>query len=467
MTVRIFRHYIPTPLLVLGTAEWLVLTLSVYAAVFILLLQGWAGRDLSIDPLLPKALVFPIVLFVTMNAAGLYQFGLRDGPQGIAVRLVMSFVIGAAMMGLLFYTFPGLFIGNNAFAASLGLAFVGVALVRAVFYLLADSEVFRRRLLVLGAGSQAALIEQRLRRRTDRRGLNLVGYVHTRSEPDAVSPAKILRVRSTLLDLARENAVQEIVIAIDDRKANFPIDDLIECKMSGIHVIDLLTFLERQIGKIQLDILQPVNMVFLDGFSHAVLKKWEKRAFDVAMSLAMLSVAAPVMAITALAILAESGGRGPVLYRQDRVGRNGRVFSVVKFRSMRVDAEKHGVAQWACEDDPRVTRVGRFIRKVRIDELPQLWNVLRGDMSFVGPRPERPQFVAELSRRIPYYTLRHRVNPGITGWAQVRYPYGSSEKDAKEKLEYDLYYIKNYSVFLDLSILFQTVQVILTGQGAR
>ena len=466
MTIRIFRHYIPTPLVVLGTVEWLVLVLSVYAGVAVLLWEGVPLGAALVDPLLPRALVYPIVLLATMNAAGLYQLGLRDGPQGIAVRIVVSFLAGALLMALVFYAFPGLFIGYNAFAASLALGFLAIVVVRVVFYALTDHESFKRRILVLGAGSQASLIDQRLRRRSDRRGLTLAGYVHTRLEQDVVPASKVLKVESTLLDLVRRHDVSEIVIAVDDRRTHFPIDELIECKMSGIRVTDLLTFFERQTGQIPLDVLQPVNIVFLDGFSHAVLRNTSKRVFDVVVSLVMLALTLPLLLLTALAIKLEDGPGAPVLYRQDRVGRNGRVFQVFKFRSMRTDAEKNG-AQWASKNDPRTTRVGRILRQVRIDELPQLLNVLRGEMSFVGPRPERPEFVTDLSRKIPYYALRHRVDPGITGWAQVRYPYGSSERDAKEKLQYDLYYIKNYSVFLDLTILLQTVQVILSGQGAR
>ncbi len=466
MTVRIFRHYVPAPLIVLGTIEWAVLTLAVYAGVSMLLWEGIPLGGVALDPLLPKALIFPAVLLSTMSAAGLYQLGLRDGLQGIAIRLVASFLAGGLLLALLFYTFPGLFIGTNAFAASLGIAFLAIVVVRLAFYAVSDHDSLKRRILVLGAGPQASLIEQRMRRRSDRRGLNIVGYVHTRLEQDVVPRSKILKVDSTLLELAQRHEVSEIVIAVDDRRTNFPIDDLIECKMSGIRVIDLLTFFERQSGTIPLDVLQPVHIVFLDGFSHAVLRNTSKRVFDVAVSVGMLAVTFPVFLLTALAIKLEDGPRAPVFYRQDRVGRNGRLFKVIKFRSMRIDAERNG-AQWASKNDPRVTRVGSFIRKVRIDELPQLWNVLQGDMSFVGPRPERPEFVTDLSRKIPYYSLRHRVDPGITGWAQVRYPYGSSERDAKEKLQYDLYYIKNYSVFLDLTILLQTVQVILSGQGAR
>ena len=466
MTVRIFRHYVPTPMLLLGMVEGLLLTLAVYAGVWFVVHQGFPTGNAVLDPLLPRALLFPVIFLSTMSAAGLYQVGLRDGLQGIAIRLVSGLLAGGLLLGLVFYTFPRLYIGGLAFAASLAFAVVSIVAVRLVYYPLSAHEALKRRVLVLGAGPQANLIEQRLRRRSDRRGLTIVGYVHTRLEQDVVARSKLLKVETTLLELAERYRVSEIVIALDDRRSNFPIDELIECKMSGIRVTDLLTFFERQTGTIPLDVLQPVHIVFLDGFSHAVLRNTGKRFFDVLVSLGMLLVTLPVSLGTALAIKLGEGWRAPVFYRQDRVGRNGRLFKVVKFRSMRTDAERHG-AQWAAKDDPRVTRVGGLIRKVRIDELPQLWNVLQGDMSFVGPRPERPEFVTDLQHKIPYYSLRHRVDPGITGWAQVRYPYGSSERDAKEKLQYDLYYIKNYSMFLDLAILFQTVQVILSGQGAR
>ena len=466
MTVRIFRHYVPTPMLLLGAVEGLLLTLAVYAGVWVLVHQGFPTGNAVLDPLLPRALLFPAIFLSTMSAAGLYEIGLRDGAQGIAIRLAASFLAGGLLLGLLFYTFPRLYIGGLAFAASLTIAAVAVVATRLVYYAIVDHEVLKRRILVLGAGPQANLVEQRLRRHSDRRGLTIVGYVHTRLEQDVVPRSKLLKVETTLLELAERHRCSEIVIALDDRRSNFPIDDLIECKMSGIRVIDLLTFFERQTGTIPLDVLQPVHIVFLDGFSHAVLRNTGKRVFDLLASLGMLLVTLPVFLGTALAIKLEEGWRAPVFYRQDRVGRKGQLFKVIKFRSMRTDAERHG-AQWATRNDPRVTRVGGFIRKVRIDELPQLWNVLQGDMSFVGPRPERPEFVNDLQHKIPYYSLRHRVDPGITGWAQVRYPYGSSERDAKEKLQYDLYYIKNYSMFLDLAILFQTVQVILSGQGAR
>ena len=266
--------------------------------------------------------------------------------------------------------------------------------------------------------------------------------------------------------------VNEIVIAMDERRRNqdsgggIPLDDLLECRMSGIEICDVQAFIEREVCKVDVDLLHPSWMVFSDGFVHNVWRDITKRSFDVFTALSVLLVTLPVMAVTALIIWVEGRFRDPILYRQDRVGLNGETFSVMKFRSMRTDAEKDG-AVWAQQNDPRVTRVGAFLRKSRIDELPQLFNVLRGDMSFVGPRPERPVFVDELSENIPFYRERHRVKPGITGWAQLCYPYGASTEDAKEKLQYDLYYLKNHSILLDLVILLQTVEVVLVGDGAR
>ncbi|MFO1421972.1 MAG: TIGR03013 family XrtA/PEP-CTERM system glycosyltransferase, partial [Candidatus Competibacteraceae bacterium] len=232
-------------------------------------------------------------------------------------------------------------------------------------------------------------------------------------------------------------------------------------------ISDFLNFFERETGRIQLDALRPSSMIFSEGFQQALLKRTAKRLFDIVASLLLLALTWPFMCAATLAIWIESGGRGPILYRQTRVGFKDRLFEVIKFRSMRVDAEKDGVPRWAGKGDSRVTRVGAVLRETRVDELPQLFNVLRGDMSFVGPRPERPQFVAELNRKIPYYSMRHMVNPGITGWAQICYPYGASEQDAREKLQYDLFYIKNYSFFFDVVILLQTVHTILWGAGAR
>jgi sugar transferase (PEP-CTERM system associated) len=288
------------------------------------------------------------------------------------------------------------------------------------------------------------------------------------TEGDTVSaPADRLVLRPD--DLYRwsvDNDIDEIVVAMDDRRQGFPMHELLECRLSGIEVLELPSFLERETGKVRLDVLNPSWIIFGEGFRASPTQQVLARGLDVFASLGLLILASPLMLLAMLAIKLEDGRQAPLFYRQKRVGFHGRVFDVLKFRSMRLDAEKHG-AVYATQNDPRVTRVGLLMRKMRVDELPQLLNVLRGEMSFVGPRPERPEFVCDLEQKIPYYRERHTVKPGITGWAQLCYPYGSSERDTVEKLQYDLYYVKNRSLLFDLAILVQTVEVVLWGKGAR
>jgi len=464
--IRLFRHYVATSLVILSVSEGLIFILAVYVALSASFGHRAQVSDVAGTGVYPKALVFALVMLLTMTATGLYQRGLRDSVWGVAFRIGVGFLFGGFVLVLIADAFPDVSFGREEFLLAILTALLGVAMARLIFHGLVHHDTLRLRLLVLGSGAQAAQLMQ-LRRRSDWRGINLVGYVRMPYDQAAVEFNRVLDIKTNLLDLAREHDVDEIVIAVDNRRKTFPIEDLLECKMSGVRVTELLTFFERQFGRVRLDTLYPSSLIFLDGFSHAVVRRYSKRAFDALLSLTMLVVTLPVSALTALAIWIESGGRGPVFYRQERVGRNGVTFEVLKFRSMRVDAERDGVPTWATPNDSRITRVGRFIRSARFDELPQLINVLKGEMSFVGPRPERPKFVETLADRIPYYTMRHRVTPGITGWAQIRYPYGASEGDAREKLEYDLYYMKNYSSFLDLIILFQTVQVVLWGHGAR
>jgi sugar transferase (PEP-CTERM system associated) len=270
-----------------------------------------------------------------------------------------------------------------------------------------------------------------------------------------------------LLGFCERHDVDEIVVAMDDRRQEFPLRELLHCRINGIDVLELVSFLERETGAVRLDVLNPSWIIFSPGFRRSWARDLVGRMLDITASLMLLAIAWPVMLLAALAIKVEDGLSAPVLYHQDRVGNDGKVFRVRKFRSMNLDAEADGVARWATEEDGRVTRVGGWLRRSRFDELPQLWNVLRGDMRFVGPRPERPEFVASFSENLPYYNERHSVPPGLTGWAQLCYPYGSSEQDAVEKLKYDLYYIKNRSFLFDLAILIQTVEVIVFGKGAR
>jgi sugar transferase (PEP-CTERM system associated) len=268
-----------------------------------------------------------------------------------------------------------------------------------------------------------------------------------------------------LADYIAEHDIDELIVACDERRNNLPLDLLFDCKIRGTNIIEILDFIERETGQVAVNLVYPSWVIYSNGFSSTNdLRNALDWSFNAVLSLALLLVAWPLMLIAWLAIKLEDGIRAPTLFFQERVGLDGRVFPVIKFRSMRQDAEKQG-AVWATKDDPRVTRTGKLLRKYRVDELPQLWNVLRGDMGFVGPRPERPEFVKDLIMKIPYYNQRHNVKPGLTGWAQLKYPYGASEEDALEKLKYDLYYVKHRSFLLDLNILVQTVEVVLFGKG--
>jgi sugar transferase (PEP-CTERM system associated) len=464
--IRVFRHYLPRSLIILGIGEALILLGAVYLAVSFGVLEINPTARLLVGPIWSKGLVYVLLMMLIMAAAGLYQRGLREDPREMALRIGVALIIGTVIMAILGALASQLLIGSRALIVAFLFSFVGCAIYRALVYHYLDTAYFKRRVMVLGAGELAAQVE-RLRRRSDWQDMLLLGYVPVPGEYAVVSPEKLLTLESTLRELAQELRADEIVVAIGDRRRHFPIRDILDCKMEGIQIVDIVGFFERQTGRINLQALNPSSMVFADGIIQAVLKSYLHRFLDLIISLAVLILTLPLMLLAALAIWLESGFRGPILYRQTRVGRHAKLFRILKFRSMSVDAEQPGVARWAVPEDSRVTLVGGVLRKSRIDELPQLINVLKGEMSFVGPRPERPEFVEELANEIPFYDLRHRVNPGITGWAQICYPYGASNEDAKDKLEYDLYYIKNYSLFLDLMILIQTAQVILWGKGAR
>jgi len=294
----------------------------------------------------------------------------------------------------------------------------------------------------------------------------IVGFVPLPGEKHLVPVPSVLSAEGLLVSMVNKYNVSEVIVAVGDRRnGSFPIQELLECKLNGVTVSDCAKFYERERGQIRVDSLYPSWLVFGEGFEQGFLRRVVKRGFDSTASVILLVATFPVMLVTAFSILVEDGA--PILFRQERVGKGGKTFMVLKFRSMKNDAEKEGKPQWAAANDPRTTRVGRIIRKLRIDELPQIFNVLKGQMSFVGPRPERPYFVDQLSVKIPYYNTRHSIKPGITGWAQVRYQYGASVGDAIEKLQYDLYYVKNNSLFLDVIILIDTVQVVLLGKGGR
>lgn len=462
--IRIFRHYIPKFLVVMGAVEGLILFASVYMGVAPPFLESNPTGKLLVGELWPKAALYAGVLMVCMAGVGLYQRDLVADIRNVGLRVVVAATLGALVLAGILTVWPGMSIGGTAFAQAAIVSLVGIVAFRKVVYQFSEVERLKRRVLVLGAGERAAATLE-LEAQGEAREVVLLGYVHVRGETPVVPREQRAYVETTLLDLCTERHVEEVVVAIDEDAIEFPVGQIFDCKIHGIQVTDLVAFLERQRGCLQLDALRPSTMVFADGFVQAILRGYVHRGVDLVVGGTGMLLASPLLALTALAIFIESGFRGPILYRQIRVGRNGKHFEILKFRSMRTDAETDGRAQWAQKNDSRITRIGGFLRKTRLDELPQLVNVLRGTMSFVGPRPERPEFVESLAREIPYYEMRHLVNPGITGWAQVCYPYGASIHDARRKLEYDLYYIKNVSLFLDVTIIIQTAQVVVWGKG--
>lgn len=464
MSIRLFAMYLKVPIILLAMIESSLLIFAPYLAGVIV----YQDKFPSITPsgsLLPTALLFAALALGSMAAVGLYSTRQRTGLAGILVRVIAAVVNAGALSALVYYVLPVLRVDRSVLASTVVVGIAACFLVRVLFERVVDEDLFKRRVLVYGAGRRARSLLD-LRRRSDTRGFRIVGFMETPGDQAGAPADRLVPRPDDLFQWVLDNDVDEVVVAMDDRRQGFPMHELLECRLAGIEVVELPSFLERETGKVRLDVLNPSWIIFGDGFHASSWQQVLARVLDVVASLGLLVVALPVMLLAMIAVKIEDGLGAPLFYRQKRVGLRGQVFEVLKFRSMRLDAEKDG-AVYASKNDPRVTRVGSIMRKARIDELPQLLNVLRGEMSFVGPRPERPEFVCELEQRIPYYRERHAVKPGITGWAQLCYPYGSSEKDTIEKLQYDLYYVKNRSLLFDLAILVQTVEVVLWGKGAR
>lgn len=461
--IRLFGHYISKHFLLLGMLE-----LGVF---FVALLAGYCVRFSEYDfqllleneQLLSVACFYAVVMSITMAALGVYQMGLQD-RAGLVLRSGLAFLLTSMITSMAFYAFPEYTLGRGVFGFALLFSFVLVLMLREVFFRVVDRASFKHRLLVLGVGKQAKHLEYL---ETSDAGFIIVKFVRLHDKINCVPESKQVDINHSLLSIVLREEIDEIVVAVDDRREYLPVDDIIDCKMAGIKVYDLVMFYEKETARINVDLLYPGWVLFSGGFNVGIFRQYTKRAMDVLVSLVMLVGLSPFMLLICIASLVESRFRDPVFFFQVRVGLNGKPFSLYKYRSMRVDAEADGIARWATKNDSRVTTLGRIMRMARIDELPQLMNVLKGDMSMVGPRPERPEFVTRLAKEIPFYSERHRVKPGVTGWAQLRYQYGSTSNDAKHKLEYDLYYVKNVSLFLDLNILLLTVEVVLFGKGAR
>ncbi|MFV0476242.1 MAG: TIGR03013 family XrtA/PEP-CTERM system glycosyltransferase [Parahaliea sp.] len=467
-TVRVFNHHVHTVYYVLAVLEALLFFLAFHIGAYLYFEQSNAGSASYVNETLFRAALFALIMVSSLSATGLYKPHLREGSSGILLRLMSAFVIAILAVALVFYLMADLHLWRGVFAQSVIIALLMALLSRWLFNHVVDNNELKTRVLVLGAGQRANTAVSRMRRTSDRQSFEFVAFVRAPGEVVQIVDERVVELdEDELTDFVLAEDVDQIVVAMDDRRRALPVDQLVECRLDGVEVVEVATFFEREAGKIMLDFFSPSWLVFSDGFSMGSARRFTKRLFDILASFALLMVAWPLMLITLFAIWIEDGFSAPVIYRQRRVGLYGREFDLMKLRSMRVDAEGDGKARWAARNDNRITRVGAIIRRLRIDELPQILNVLYGDMSLVGPRPERPEFVHELEEKIPYYPVRHQVKPGIAGWAQLRYPYGASEEDAREKLQYELYYIKNHSLFLDCMIILATTEIVLFGQGVR
>ncbi len=458
--IRIFSHYVHRSVL---RGMLFDLGLVVLAALLLLGLQVHSVE--SVPMVGTHVMSFAAAMLVINSASGLYESGSTSSPGGAVARALLVLLVALPLTWLIFGLLPPSFANRQSVQLSMMAGVAALILRRAYLSHSTAAAAGRTRILIYGAGPAALVVADTLRKADP--NAHIVGFVAGPNERNpAVAAHQLIEPVGTLQNMALGLGVDEIVVALTERRAgSMPLRQLLDCKVSGTKVYDLNTHFEKTLGQIRVDFLSASWLIFGDGFNQGAMRTAVKRVFDIVSATLLSLVSAPAMLIAALAIKLES--RGPVFYRQERTGLIGETFSIVKFRSMRIDAEVDGKPQWASKNDSRVTRVGAVLRRLRIDELPQLFNVLRGDMSLVGPRPERPFFVEDLTQKIPFYALRHSVKPGVTGWAQVRYPYGATVEDSQEKLQYDLYYVKNHTLFLDLVVLIETVGVVLTGKGAR
>lgn len=460
--IRIFHHYVSRHLLVQMAIDFMALWVAVsFAAIALDSGTGWQVRA-SVKLGFVLAVATLLIAFI----AGLYQRGPIRAMSDLVKPAVMTSILAIplAYVGIMALR------GNRTDSSA---ALVLAVLIATAFVVTYRAQASRQRpgvlgsnrVLILGAGRGAQLVAQTLRA-SDRHS-TIVGFYPVKSDAERFVPeADLVDASMPLASAAAAAKATEIVVAITERRGGaMALDELLACRSHGVRVSDLSTYFERTQGQIRLDHVHAGWLIFGDGFNQGTVRTAVKRLFDIVSAMTLVVLSLPILLLTVILIKLDS--RGPILYRQERTGLDGQPFQVLKLRSMVQDAERAGQPQWAVKADARVTRVGRVIRLLRIDELPQLFNVLRGEMSLVGPRPERPVFVNLLTEQVPYYALRHSVKPGLTGWAQVRYQYGGSVEDAKEKLQFDLYYVKNHTLFLDLLILLKTINVVLTGKGAR
>lgn len=461
--IRVFSHWLPAnTLMQLGVD-------LILACIFLVLAIAWhePGNLRGIAAVWPYALLFTFGMMALNTLFGVYRRDAkRSAPRTSAFAVVILCFLPVVPMA---YGMLSPVARIETWREELGLALLlslGLtAAIRGYAMRNGFGMLRARRVMVLGTGTDAAAVEQSLA--GSEQHAHFVGFYPSHpDEATQVAHDRVLAHSDSLGSEARRLKVNEIIVAVREQRADAALArELLDCRLAGVRVLDLSSHFERAFGQVRLDSLRASWLIFGEGFRQGLVRRMVKRLFDILAATLLLAVLWPVMLLGTLLIVLESGF--PIFYCQDRVGHAGRLFRLVKFRSMRRDAEHDGKPRWASCKDARVTRIGGILRRLRIDELPQLWNVLKGDMSLCGPRPERPYFVDQLVREIPFYEARHSIKPGVTGWAQVRYRYGESVEDAAQKLQYDLYYVKNHTLFLDAVILFKTVGVVLTGAGAR
>jgi sugar transferase (PEP-CTERM system associated) len=456
----ILKKYYPTRHIVFFLGEGILIFFAISSIYFHL--ESSHSESVDIALLISKAMLATVTFQFCLYLFDLYDLSFPQALADTITRILRSFGIGCIFLAGLYFTFPALMISTKVFW--LGCLVIGatIGLWRFFYTVILERQLFTQPVVLLGSGMIAEKIASEIDKKKDS-GYRIVARLDNESGKGGENPSSNPNT-GNLSRICLDNKVEKIVVTLDNKRGKMPIEDLMACKLHGLKIVTGIEFYEGLAGKVMVEKVNPSWIIFSEGFKVGRFTCLTKRLIDIAISFTGLLLSLPISLVTALVIKLESPG--PVFYLQERVGEKGRSFKVIKFRSMRADAEKDG-AVWAHQNDTRVTRFGRFIRQVRIDEIPQMWNVLKGEMSFVGPRPERPIFVKQLATNLPYYSLRHNVKPGITGWAQICYPYGASEEDALRKLEYDLYYIKNLTLRMDLGIIFMTAKTILLQRGAR
>ena len=456
--IRLFKVYYPVRTLVLFAGETLIIWFS-FVMGTVLRNQDDYWLTLNVDGGYLKILAVTVIVLLVSHGFDLYDASTMSAGWDQVFRLL--FVLGLVSLALsaVGFVYPRFFPGNGSAIAGLVILTFTLFTWRAAYNWLVKQPYMRERVYVLGTGEKAQRLLNGLRRRPEL-GVEVIGWTG-----DIEGELKRESVAGHLLGVAREKGVHRVIVAMPDRRGTLPVEELLDLRLAGVKVEEAASWLEKISGRIEVDQLYPSWLIFAEGFRFSTFFRLVRRLLNFSVALLGLLLALPLIPFIVLAIRLDSAG--PVIYRQKRVGRRGATFFCYKFRTMRQDAEADTGATWATDDDPRITRVGKFLRSSRLDEIPQLWCVLKGDMHFVGPRPERPEFVDWLSTEIPYYGVRHVVRPGITGWAQVQYKYGNTQEDAREKLQYDLFYIKNASLGLDLLIIFQTVKIVILGRGAQ